>query len=206
MALLFVRHGSTALNAGDPADPRDYFRGWTQAPLSDYGVQTIKQTADWFRPVPLQAIYSSDLPRAVQTAQEIAKTTGAQVIPDQRLRPLHVGMLTEQLITPELKEILNKAHEHKDMVIPGGESYNNFLQRYGSIMPDLLSTGQSGNIAVVTHHRNLLALPHMFFGKKSEVKGPPEPGGVMALTQTGLYPIFTPPAVAASSYKEHAAS
>ena len=205
MALLFVRHGSSILNAGDPADPRDMFRGWSDVPLSDFGRKTIAQTAAWLKNIKLDQIVSSDLPRAAQTAQMIGQATGAPVSLDQRLRPLNVGMLTGKVITPELGKVLDQAHEQRDMPIPGGETYNDFIQRYSSILPELLQSSQQGNIAVVAHHRNLLALPEIFFGQKAKTKGPPDPGGVMALTQKGLKPLFTPPA-STSAYSEHAVS
>lgn len=205
MALIFVRHGSSVLNAGDPADPRDMFRGWSDTPLSDFGRKTIAQTAAWLKGIPVQQIVSSDLPRAAETAQMIGQTIGAPVQLDQRLRPLNVGMLTGQVITPDLKKVLEDSHEQRDVPIPGGESYNSFIQRYSSILPELLQSGQSGNTVVVTHHRNLLALPNMFFGKELKTQGPPDPGGVMALTGKGLVPLYTPPA-AHTAYKEHAAS
>lgn len=206
MALIFVRHGSTQLNAGDPADPRDMFRGWSPAPLSDFGRQTVAQTAAFMSRIPLKVIVSSDLPRSVESAQMISKATGGvPVIPDPRLRPLNVGSLTGQVIDERGKHMLEAAHRNRDQPIPGGESYNDFLQRYKSILPELLQAGQNDNIAVVTHHRNLLALPEIFFGKRAQTKGPPSPGGVMTLTQKGLYPLYESPAEA-SAYKEKAVS
>lgn len=205
MALIFVRHGSSELNAGDPADPTDKFRGWADVPLSDFGRKTVAQTASWLQHIPVNQIISSDLPRSVETAQMIGQTTKAPVNIDPRLRPLNVGVLTGQTITDEGKKLLEESHKNKDMMIPGGESYNDFINRYTSILPELLQAGQTQNIVVVTHHRNLLALPHLFFGQELKTKGPPEPGGAMALTQKGLYPLYTPPAVA-SVYKEHAVS
>ena len=207
MALLFVRHGSTVLNAGDPADPRDYFRGWTPAPLSDFGHKTMAQTADWFQKnkVQLSSIVSSDMPRSVQSAQHLSQATGVPVQIDQRLRPLNIGHLTEQLITPDNIKLLDQAQKDHTMPLPGGESYSDFLNRYKSILPELLQAGQQGNVAVVTHHRNLLALPNIFFNQPITTKGPPEPGGVMVLTQKGLKPLFTP-IQSKEAYNEHAAS
>lgn len=205
MALIFVRHGSTELNAGDPKDKKDYFRGWTDAPLSDFGRKTVKQTAAWFKPLKIDKLYTSDLPRAVETAQMISKVTNNKVEPDKRLRPLDVGYLTAQLITPEGKKVLEESHRNKDEPIPGGESYNDFIDRYTDILPDLLKESKDKNVVVVTHHRNLLALPHLFFGKPLKVKGPPEPGGIMTLTDKGIHVLYVPPAVA-SVYNEHASS
>lgn len=204
MALLFVRHGATSLNAGDKGAPQDQFRGWSTVPLSDQGRKSIAQTANWLKNAKLTRIISSDLPRAAETAHMISQATGVPASVDERLRPLHVGLLTGKDITPELGKMMDQAHEQRDMPLPGGESYNSFVQRYSSILPELLQASQKENIAVVTHHRNLLALPELFYGKKAKTKGPPEPGGVMALTQKGLYPLFDPPA--GSSYAEHAVS
>jgi len=205
MALIFVRHGSSALNAGDPADPRDMFRGWSPAPLSEFGQKQMAKTANWLKQVPISQIVSSDLPRAAQTAQMIGQVVGVQPKLDPRLRPLNVGQLTGQVITPELGKLLDQAHEQRDMQIPGGESYNNFINRYKQILPELLQSGQQGNTVVVTHHRNLLALPEIFFGQKAQTKGPPEPGGVMVLGQKGLKSLYTPPSQE-GTYQEHAVS
>src|SRR5258708_615453 len=136
MALIFVRHGSTIQNAGDPADPKDQFRGWIDSPLSDFGRQTMAQTAAWFKNVPLTGIISSDLPRAVESAQMISQATGVPVKTDPRLRPLNVGNLTGQVIDDKGKQIMEDAHRNRDMPLPGGESYNSFLQRYTSVLPE----------------------------------------------------------------------
>lgn len=205
MALIFVRHASSELNAGDPADPRDMFRGWSPVPLSKFGQKQMLKTANWLKQIPVSQIIASDLPRAAQSAQMIGQATGAKVNLDQRLRPLNVGQLTGQVITSELGKLLDQAHEQRDNPIPGGESYNDFINRYKSILPELLQSSQQGNTVVVTHHRNLLALPEIFFGQKAKTQGPPDPGGVMVLGQKGLKSVFTPPSQE-GTYTEHAVS
>lgn len=211
MALLFLRHGSTGANAGDADESqgfgdKDYFRGWSPIPLSKKGISTVNQTAQWFSKnrIKVDGILSSDMPRAMQTAGIVSKATGAPVQSDPRLRPLNVGVLTEQEITPEGKKLLESAHSNMDQAIPGGESYNDFLNRYKSALPELLQKGQTGNYVVISHHRNLLALPHIFFGQKPQVKGPPVPGGVMGLSQKGLHVLFEPPGE--KDYQEKAQS
>src|SRR5439155_2408431 len=183
MALLFVRHGSSSLNAGDPSDPRDMFRGWTSVPLSDFGRQTVRQTAAWFIGKPIHMLISSDMPRAAETAQMVGETIGIQPTLDQRLRPWHIGVLTGQVITPELKDYINKLQTaDQNTPVPDGEAYNDFVQRYGSILPDLLRAGQQQNVVVVAHHRNALALSHMLYNKEPATEGPPDPGGIAAVT------------------------
>jgi len=205
--LYFVRHASTELNAGDPADPRDMFRGWTQAPLSDFGRKTTRQTAAWFRNRPVDAIISSDLPRAAETAQQIGQMVGIQPTFDPRLRPWHIGQLTGQLITPKLKEYVNDLQtKRQNEPVPGGEAYNDFLQRYGSALPEILQAAQQQNIVMVAHHRNSLSLAQLLYGKPTQTQGPPDPGGIALITPRGVQPVFTPPAVLAGQYKERASS
>lgn len=200
MALLFVRHGSTGANAGDN-DPsqgfgdKDYFRGWSNIPLSPKGNKAVKQTAEWFakNQIKVDGILSSDLHRAQETANEISKAINVPVQTDPRLRPLNIGSLTGLEITPDKEKILEAAHKNTDMTIPGGESYKQFTDRYSDILKQLLPLGQQKNYIIVTHHRNLLALPHLFFGvTEPPVKGPPVPGGVVVLGNKRLEVLFEP--------------
>jgi len=198
MALLFVRHGSTGANAGD-SDARygftdkDYFRGWTQLPLSPDGVKALQQTADWLKQVPLQAIISSDLPRAAQSAQLISKATGAPVKLDPRLRSMDIGQFTEQEITPERKKLFEYAQDKRNVTLPGGtETYNDFMERYKSVLPELLQMGQNANVAVVTHHRNILALPEIFHNQRAKVTDDTLPGSVSVLTPKAMKVLYQP--------------
>lgn len=210
MALLFVRHGSTGANAGDSGDgfnTRDYFRGMINVPLSQFGRQTLAQTAAWFKGKPIDQIIASPLARAFQSATAIGQATGAPVQADSRLLPWNIGALSGQLITPERKELANRLQTTStDEAAPGGEPYSQFEQRYSSILPELLNAAQSKNIVVVAHHRNALALNKLLYGGETRTSGPPDPGGVALVGKSGLMPLFTPPAVAANEYKKEATS
>ena len=62
-----MRHGQTAWNK------EEVFRGRTDIPLDETGLREAELAAEYFRPIHLQAIYSSPLSRARQTAQKIAQ-------------------------------------------------------------------------------------------------------------------------------------
>lgn len=206
MTLWMVRHASTALNAGDPTDPRDMFRGWVDEPLSPFGMKTGQKTANWFKGKPIDAIYSSDLTRARQMADMIGKSTGVPVQSTPLLRPWNIGNLSGQVITPELLK-LSEEHQTKmpDTPLPGGESYNQFQQRYSQILNPILQEAQTKNVVVVAHHRNALALSSMLYGQPTAVKGPPDPGGVVQVTKAGIRPIYTP-AEQEKVYNQHTTS
>ena len=70
-----VRHGQTAWNK------EEIFRGRTDVPLDETGLREAKLAAGYFRGMEIDAIYSSPLLRAIQTAQEISKVCDLGVTP-----------------------------------------------------------------------------------------------------------------------------
>ncbi|MCX6001219.1 MAG: histidine phosphatase family protein, partial [Chloroflexi bacterium] len=59
--------------------------------LSDNGKMQAEKLALAMKDVPLTAVYSSPLRRAMDTAGAVAKYHGLAVIPDADLREIHVG-------------------------------------------------------------------------------------------------------------------
>ena len=79
-ALLLVRHGETDWNA----DGR--LQGQTDRPLSDFGRRQARQLADELADEQLEAIYSSDLSRARETAEIVGERLGLPVVLEPDLR------------------------------------------------------------------------------------------------------------------------
>jgi broad specificity phosphatase PhoE len=78
--LLLVRHGETDWNA----DGR--LQGQTDRPLSDYGRSQARRLANELADDELEAIYSSDLARARETAEIVGERLGLPVLLDPDLR------------------------------------------------------------------------------------------------------------------------
>jgi broad specificity phosphatase PhoE len=78
--LLLVRHGETDWNA----DGR--LQGQTDRPLSDFGREQARRLADELAAEDLEAIYSSDLSRARETAEIVGERLGLPVELDSDLR------------------------------------------------------------------------------------------------------------------------
>jgi len=78
--LLLVRHGETDWNA----DGR--LQGQTDRPLSDFGRRQARQLAEELADEELEAIYSSDLARARETAEIVGERLGLAVALDPELR------------------------------------------------------------------------------------------------------------------------
>ena len=79
-----MRHGETALNRARVLQPPD-------TPLSERGLAQARAVASHLATLRPAALISSDLPRAVQTAQAVARACGLPLETDPRLRERDFG-------------------------------------------------------------------------------------------------------------------
>src|SRR2546426_2627242 len=82
---VFVRHGETDWNR------EKRVQGSKGAPLNQAGHEQAKGLTRALWEVPIQAVYSSALPRAVETASYVAGPHRANVVTDPRLNEIHHG-------------------------------------------------------------------------------------------------------------------
>lgn len=87
MIVYLIRHGLTEWNAVHR------YQGQTDVPLSQVGRAQAARVAQRLRAVRLDAVWSSDLSRAHETALQIAAPHDLDVRRDPRLRELSLGVL-----------------------------------------------------------------------------------------------------------------
>jgi broad specificity phosphatase PhoE len=97
--LVLLRHGRTAWNAARR------FQGQTDIPLDETGRAQAAAVAPYLAELGLDAIVSSDLSRAAETAAAVAAVLGLPVRTDARLRESDLGPW-EGLTAPEAAERL----------------------------------------------------------------------------------------------------
>src|ERR1044072_502566 len=85
--VLLIRHGQSEGNA------ERRFGGHTATPLSPRGRRQALATARALKDEELTAIYSSDLARAVETAEPLAKVTGLSINSTTAFRERSVGVM-----------------------------------------------------------------------------------------------------------------
>lgn len=147
--LFLVRHGQSAGNA------EGRFGGHGPTPLSALGLKQAETTARYLAKEGISAIYSSDLHRAVQTAEQLANLTDVPVITTRAFRERHVGVL-EGLTFDESKEnhpndyyaLVNRNVHH---VITNGESYSHLLERATKQLWKILREHHGQRIAIFSH-------------------------------------------------------
>jgi len=147
--LYLIRHGQSAGNA------EGRFGGHGPTPLSDLGVQQAEKTAKVLAKEGINVIYSSDLVRAVQTAEPLAKLLGLKVNASDAFRERHVGVLegltfdeSKQAYPKDYYALVNRKVHH---VITGGESYRQLLRRLMSKFNEIVRTNPGEKIAIYSH-------------------------------------------------------
>ncbi|KAL4582366.1 hypothetical protein LXL04_006913 [Taraxacum kok-saghyz] len=157
--VVIVRHGETEWNA------EKRIQGHLDIDLNDIGRQQAVAVAERLSgESKISAIYSSDLKRALKTAETIASRCGGlQVIEDQNLRERHLGDL-QGLVYSEAPKIKTKAYEalqsrHTNVEIPGGgESLDQLYKRCTSCLQTIASKHRGERVVVVTHGGVIRAL------------------------------------------------
>ena len=147
--LFLIRHGQSAGNA------EGRFGGHSATPLSDLGCEQARLAAVALAKENINAIYSSDLLRAVQTAEPLARMLGIEIVTSTAFRERNVGVL-EGLTFDESKAahpddyyaLVNRNIHH---VITDGESYRHLLNRITAELRDILRQHRGERIAIFTH-------------------------------------------------------
>ncbi len=141
VTLLIVRHGETALNVARVLQPAD-------TPLSERGLRQAAAIARRLAGMGLAAVVSSDLPRALQTAQAIAAACGLPLTTTPLLQERNFGALRGRSY-----DSLGFDPLTRDEAPPDGESSAQFGARCAAAWAQLLlwQAEAGGPLAVVSH-------------------------------------------------------
>ena len=133
--LFIVRHGETEANEKDiDAGPLDY-------PLTKKGVKEVSFIAKAISRIKINAVYSSPVFRAVETARILARPHGLQV--------KTLEELTEAKLKPEF---VGKKGRHHILTSPGAftETYSELLERTVKSI-EIVKREAEGNVIMVSH-------------------------------------------------------
>lgn len=157
LRVLLVRHGETDWNQ------QMRFQGQTDIQLNARGLAQAEAIASRLRHERLQAIYSSDLQRAMQTAHIIARYHDLSPIPDADLRELSYGvwegMSREEILASEWAELFEKYRQDSLRYRPPGAEYpEQILERSRRVWQRVLQAHEEGTVCLVGHGGSLRAL------------------------------------------------
>ncbi len=164
--LILIRHGETDWNV------EGRWQGQIDVPLNAKGKQQARAVAKSLREVPIDAIYASDLQRALSTAQEIARLKGLQVQTDARLREIHQGawqgMLVKDIEARYAQRFAQRQHNPLTVAPPGGETVAQVKQRVVAAVEDIIQNHPHQTVVIVSHGFALAVILAHFQGRPIE--------------------------------------
>ncbi|MEU8252011.1 histidine phosphatase family protein [Nonomuraea sp. NPDC048916] len=149
--LIFETHSVTVDNETGIAT------GWLPGELSRAGRRQAAELGSRRRDV--DVVYSSDLRRAVETA-EIAFGDTKEIRLDQRLRECDYGIYNGR----PRSEVAMLRRRHVDTPWPGGQSYRDVVAGTASFLEDVMKGWQESTVLVIAHSANRWALRNLLDG------------------------------------------
>ena len=153
--ICFVRHGETNWNT------ERQMQGHINIPLNANGISQAERLANALIRVKhsFDVIYSSDLERALHTANAVARALSLDVQITPRLRERNVGKLQGLLLAeaPVLLPEIWQRHiaRELDHDLGGGESIRTFHQRMQDILELFLNEHRGQSVLAVSHGGSL---------------------------------------------------
>jgi broad specificity phosphatase PhoE len=154
LKLILVRHGETLWNR------ENRIQGHTDVALSDIGHTQVQKLACSLKDEKIDAIYSSPLTRAYETARAISRFHDVDIMIDHDLKELNHGDF-EGMTIAELKEkhetfLKNWYGNPASVIMPNGESLSQVQKRVWDVITTIMKTSKDS--LVVSHGMAIMAI------------------------------------------------
>ena len=156
--IFLIRHGQSTANASG------VWQGQMEFPLSEEGRLQSRLVGNAITGQPFDAIYSSPLGRAFETAEIIAREAGftGEIAPIAGLMERHGGSLEgtthaeREARNPELTKKLLGLPEEERWTLVGAETDEEVLARFEAAISDLRARHEAGARLVVVSHGGVM--------------------------------------------------
>ena len=179
-----VRHGQTLLNSLDRA------QGWADSPLTEAGKQMAADIGQKLKGIDFDVVYTSDMLRAVQTAEMILEAGGKSGVPiekDARLREWCLGCMEAENnavfiknvsdwlggvssfaeLNQRLPDVADVIYEHDTTGM--AEPFQTIEERLKATFVDIVQRHgmeENTNILIMTHAFAIKTIFHLFAPKQ----------------------------------------
>lgn len=147
--LYLVRHGQTAWNR------EEVFRGRADIPLNETGRKEALLTGEYLRNVKVDAVYSSPLSRAVETAEAIARYQGKEVQISDGLIDIDFGRwqgVSHEEVRERHGDLYRQWRDTPHLVrFPGGESLEDVRRRVLGVIDEIVRDHADKTLVMVSH-------------------------------------------------------
>lgn len=161
--LYLIRHGEAEGNL--------YRRmhGQYDGGITELGRRQIAALGQRFADISLDAVYASDLSRAMETAAELCRRNRLPLHTDPRLREIQVGIWEDRTFgdaAAEYPEEMDRfSRRPVEFALEGAERYAQVSERMQAALRDIAERHPNGRVAVVSHGLAIgAALAGLFFG------------------------------------------
>jgi len=152
MHLLLIRHGQTSLHK------RKVLAGWTNDPGLDFdGQEQVKKLAEYinefFPQLHFDAIYTSPLPRAKQTAEILSAVLTVPLFVDDDLKDINIGDWAGQPLADVVNSAIGKRYflDPVGVRLPNGEEIAEVFDRVIPVIERIRRDFIKGSVIVVSH-------------------------------------------------------
>lgn len=160
--LYIVRHGHSKGN-----DTKTFY-GHFDGPLTQKGHEQAQRVMNFFKDKRIDAVYSSDLIRAVDTVKPTAQSKGLEVIGDKRLREIYAGAWEnrniDELIVEYPEEYGVWRNDKANSRCTNGESVRELSERFINALADIAQKNAGKNIIIGTHATPIMLLKPVVLG------------------------------------------
>ncbi|MBR5900603.1 MAG: histidine phosphatase family protein [Clostridia bacterium] len=144
------------------------FIGHTDVEITELGARQVEKLEEFLRPYQIDAIYSSDLKRALDTVAPTAKSHALKINTDVRLREIFGGDW-EGVPFDELPTLYPEAQarwlrDPIDSAPTNGESIRQIFNRVKEFMNEVVEKLDGKKVLIVSHATTLRVLECYFLG------------------------------------------
>ena len=156
--IIFETHSTTEDNEMGIAT------GWLPGRLSQTGREQARSLGARRRDDGIDAVFTSDLSRAIETTTIAFAATQLPILHDWRLRECDYGRRNGMSV----HELQGDRRLHLDEPYPGGESWHQAVARVGRFLDDLPLRWDGCRVVVIGHTATRWALDQLLDGKRLE--------------------------------------
>lgn len=138
--------------------------GWLDGCLSERGRLLARELGQRRAADGIAAVFTSDLARAVETAEIAFAGSGIPLHRDWRLRECDYG----ELNGAPAARVTEVKSQYVDQPFPGGESYRQVVERVRLFLDELTPEYEGTRIVIVGHSATRWAIDHLLGGSPVE--------------------------------------
>lgn len=133
--------------------------GWLPGELSEEGRRCARALGERRRADDIACVFTSDLRRAVETAEIAFDGSVTEIRRDERLRECNYGELNGAPV-----DRLDPRRRFVDVPYPGGESYRDCVERMRAFLDEVVLEFDGRRVLVIAHSAQRWALRHLLEG------------------------------------------